>query len=333
MLLITGANGLVGSAVARMAISQGIAVRAIKRPNSDMTMVQDIEHQIDWCLGDVLDIPSLEDALAGITHVVHTAAIVSFVPKDRPAMYKTNVEGTANVVNTCLAANISKLCFLSSVASLGRPDPKRIHGHEDILIDETQRWEVSSLNSHYAKTKYQAEQEVWRGIAEGLNAVMVCPSVILGEGDWYKSSSQLFKFAFDQKPFYPQGDINYVDVLDVASAILQLTYSDIKDERFILNAGKVSYKIFLEKLAISLGKRPPRYGVKQWMAEILWRIEALRMFFTGKAPLLTKETARSSAYHFMYPSNKIKDALGFTFRDLDTTIQRCSTYFLRKSGN
>jgi nucleoside-diphosphate-sugar epimerase len=333
MLLITGANGLVGSAVARMAIAQGIAVRAIKRPQSDMSLLQDIENQIDWVLGDVLDIPSLTDALVGITHVVHTAAVVSFVPKDRPKMYKTNVEGTANVVNACLASHVSKLCFLSSVASLGRPDPKRINADEDIVITEAQRWETSSLNSHYAKTKYQAEQEVWRGIAEGLNAVMVCPSIVLGEGDWTKSSTQLFKFAYDQRAFYPKGDINYVDVLDVAQAILQLTYSEITDQRFTLSAGKVSYKVFLEKLADRFGKRPPRYLVKQWMSEILWRIEAIRTMITGQAPLLTKETAHSSAFRFVYPSTKIKEALNFSFRDLDSTIERCCAYFSRKSTN
>ncbi len=332
MLLITGANGLVGAAVAKMAIAQGIKVRAIKRENSDLSLLGATQHQIEWLVGDVLDVSGLQEAMQGVSHVVHTAAIVSFAPKDRQQMNKTNIEGTANVVNACLEAKVTKLCFLSSVAALGRPDPKTIDASQQIDINENHKWTNSPLNSEYAKTKYKAELEVWRGIAEGLPAVMVCPSIILGEGDWDKSSSQLFKFAYDQKPFYPQGDINYVDVEDVAKAILSLTYNDITEQRYILNAGKVSYQTFLTKVALSFNKRPPRYVVGPLMAAILWRLEAIRTFFTGGSPLLTKETAHSSAYHFYYPNNKIKQDLGFEFIDLDTTIQRCSGYFTRKSG-
>jgi dihydroflavonol-4-reductase len=327
MILITGANGLIGSAVAKRFLQAGIPVRALVRADSDRHTLREVAHQIDWAEGDILDIPSLEKALEGITYIVHTAAIVSFAPKDRDVMFKVNVEGTANVVNACLKAGIKKMGYLSSVAALGRPDAKTISPLNTVVINEKQKWEESELNSNYAKTKYQAELEVWRGIAEGLNAYMVNPTIVLGEGNWNKSSIQLFKYAFDEKPFYPQGVINYVDVLDVAEAMYQLMISDITAERFTLNAGSITYQDFLTKVALGFGKRPPRYKVSQWASQLLWRLEAVRTFFTRKSPLITKETATTSAYQFYYDNRKINKAINFQFCSLDESIERCCKYF------
>lgn len=330
MVLITGANGLVGAAVARRFVAAGMPVRVLVRSQSRRDTLATIAHKIEWAEGDVLDILSLQAALEGVKYVVHCAAIVSFAPKDRTQMYKTNIEGTANVVNACLQASITKLCFLSSVAAIGRPDPKTIAPGQVVNLNENQKWEESPLNSHYAKTKYQAELEVWRGIAEGLPAVMVNPVVILGEGDWTRSSLQLFKYVFDEKPFYPEGHISYVDVADVAESIYQLCLSDIVAERYILSKGHIAYKDFLEKVARAFGKRPPRYRISRTLAQMLWPIEALRSFFTGNAPLLTKETAQTSAYIFEYENTKILNDLAhtnFTFSKLDQTIERCCKTF------
>jgi dihydroflavonol-4-reductase len=330
MVLITGITGLVGSFTARRFLEAGYQVAGLKRQNSDLSLLQGIENQITWHEGDVLDILSLEDAMQGIDLVVHAAAIVSFAPKDQERMLKTNVEGTTNVVNICLDSKVKKLCFVSSVAALGRKTPNE-HTQESIIqINEKATWEESPLNSNYAKTKYLAEMEVWRGQSEGLATVIVNPSIILGEADWTKSSTQLLKYAYDEHSFYPQGNLNYVDVEDLVSIIYQLTTSEISNERYVVSAGEITYKEFLTKVAQKFNKKPPQKLLNKSLTGIIWRLEALRSFFTGKAPLITKETALSSSHSFEYQNEKVKKALNFSFKSLDESLDRICGQLLKK---
>lgn len=329
MILLTGANGLIGSFIAKKFLAEGISVRAIRRAGSDLSLVQDVESEIEWVEGDVLDVSSLEIALQGCTQVVHAAAMVSFSPKEKAKLYQVNVEGTANVVNACLHAGIQKLAYISSVAALGRPAQQSTNPDRPTVVNENQKWEDSPLNSHYAISKYQAELEVWRGISEGLPAVIVNPSVVIGEGDWHRSSTALFKYVYDEKPFYTNGTLNYVDVLDVAEAIYQLLQSDIQDERFIVSGGKTSYKHFFELIAQYMGKNAPRYGVTPLLAEVAWRWEAFKAVFTQKQPLVTKETARTSQLHFFYPSTKLEQSLNFQFHSLEASVQRIAEQLLK----
>jgi dihydroflavonol-4-reductase len=329
-ILITGITGLVGSFTARHFLKSGYKVVGLKRANSDISLIQDIENQIVWFEGDILDILVLEKAIEDVSYVIHAAAIVSFAPKDRDRMFKTNVEGTINVVNLCLEKNIKKLCFVSSVAALGRKIPSEKIENHVIKIDEKATWEENEMNSNYAKSKYLAEMEVWRGQSEGLNSVIVNPSVILGEADWNKSSTQLLKYVYDEHKFYPKGNLNYVDVLDVADCIYQLMTSDISDERFILSAGQMTYKEFFEKVAPRFNKIAPSTLLGKSLTGIVWRVESIRSFFTGKAPLITKETALSSSHSFEYSNNKIKKALNFSFRNLDESLERICKNLLYK---
>ncbi len=322
MVFLTGANGLIGSFIAREFLSEGVPVRAVRRANSDLRLIRDIEDRIEWVEGDVLDVPFLESAIRGCTYVVHAAAVVSFSPKEREKLYKINVEGTANVVNVCLSEGIQKLAYISSVAALGRPSQQSKDPQHPTVVDENQKWEESPLNSHYAISKYQAELEVWRGVSEGLNSVIVNPSVVIGEGDWDKSSTALFKYVYNEKSFYTEGTFNYVDVEDVAEAVYRLVYSDIKNERFILNAGRTTYREFFELIARHMGKKAPSYRVTPLIAEIAWRWEALKAVFTGKPPLVTRETAQSSQQHFTYPATKLEKTLSFQFRTLDESTRR-----------
>jgi dihydroflavonol-4-reductase len=330
MVLITGITGLVGSFTAKRFLEAGYEVAGLKRANSDLSLLQGIENQIVWHEGDVLDIMSLEKAMINIEYVVHTAAIVSFAPKDRDRMFKTNIEGTANVVNLCLENDIKKLCFVSSVAALGRSIPNEKRLANIISIDEKATWEESPLNSNYAKTKYLAEMEVWRGEAEGLNCVVVNPSLILGEADWHKSSTQLLKYVFDEHKFYPQGNLNYVDVRDVAECIFKLTTNEVLGEKFILSAGEITFKDFFEKVAPRLHKKAPNTLLSASLTSIIWRLEAIRSIFTGNAPLITKETALSSSHSFKYPNDKIKQTLGFEFKSLEESLDRICNNLLEK---
>jgi len=329
-ILITGATGLVGSAVARRFIAENQTVLALYRPDSDRSLLKDIEGNIQWIEGDILDISSLETAIDGVDFVVHTAAVVSFVPRDRKMMYKVNVEGTANVVNVCLKYKTQKFCQVSSIAALGRPDSRKVIPGQDVLLDETQRWEDSPENSEYAKTKHLAELEVWRGIAEGLNAVIVNPTLILGEGDWTKSSTQIFRYVYRENPFYTGGIANYVDVKDVAEVIFQLLFSDISSERFLLSGGSISYRDLFNTIADSMKKKRPSYEVGSGLAAVIWRLEAVRTWLMGTKPLITKETAQSGARRIRYNNEKIKKALGFNFQPIEKTVARVSESLLRK---
>lgn len=329
-IFVTGATGLVGSATVRQLLSDGHTVSALFRPGSDRSLLKDIEQQITWLEGDILDIQSLEKAMENIDYVVHAAAIVSFVPRDSATMFKVNIEGTANVINACLKSAVGKLCHVSSVAALGRPTTRLMSGAEIIGIDENQRWEDSPHNSHYARSKYLAELEVWRGIAEGLSAVIVNPSLILGEGDWQKSSTQLFKYVYNENSFYTEGTVNYVDVQDLSRAISALLKSDITAERFILSAGTVSYQKLFATMAKAFGKRSPSLKVGKRLASVIWRAEAIRSWLTGSKPLITKETARSATNHFEFKNSKIKSALHFEYRPLEVTIHRVCESFLNK---
>lgn len=329
IVFVTGTNGLIGSVTARRLLKEGYRVRGLRRSTSDMRLVQDIYAQIEWIEGDVLDISALDVALENVTFIVHTAAIVSFIPRDRHQMYDINVNGTANVVNAAMTAGIKKMAFVSSVAALGRPDPSKLSEREATVIDEHQKWEESPLNSHYGKSKYMAELEVWRGVAEGLPAVVVNPSMVLGEGDWSRSSTQLFKYVFDEKKYYTEGLINYVDVQDVAAAIVTLLFSEIKNERYILSAGHVTYRELFTKIALAFGKQPPTKTVSTFMAETIWRVEAVRSWLTGSKPLITKETAKTARTKLIYDGQKIKHAIGFTYKTLDESVQRVCK-FLKK---
>ena len=329
-ILITGITGLVGSFTARHFLKLGFQVAGLKRENSDLSLLKDIENQIVWYEGDVLDILALEKSIENVDYVVHAAAIVSFAPKDRKKMFKTNVEGTINVVNLCLEKNVKKLCFVSSVAALGRKIPNEKTLNHTIKINEKATWEEDKLNSNYAKTKYLAEMEVWRGQSEGLDSVIVNPSLILGEADWNKSSTQLLKYVYDEHKFYPEGNLNYVDVEDVAACIYKLTTSDISNERFILSAGQIIYKDFFEKVALRFYKKAPATLLSKSLTEIVWRFEAIKSFFTGNAPLITKETALSSNHSFEYQNDKIKKTLDFSFKSLDQSLDRICKNLLKK---
>ena len=326
-VFITGATGFIGSHIARRYLAEGHPVSVLYRPQNGYGLLADVADQLTWHEGDVLDIPSLEAAILvgrdpGRIDVIHAAAIVSFIPKDRDQMERINVEGTTNVVNVCLKAGVRKLGYVSSVAAIGRPVAKGGKPGEPVVVDEDQKWEESPNNSTYAKTKYLAELEVWRAVAEGLNAVMVNPSVVLGVGDWSRSSLQLIKYAQDEKPFYPAGLVNYVDVLDVTDALVRLMQSDTTAQRFILNGGTIPYRSLLEQIAAVLGKRPPTWRVPPALTQLLWPMEAVRSWLTGKTPLITRETARSASALYQYDGLKIKQVLRFQYRPLSETLQR-----------
>jgi nucleoside-diphosphate-sugar epimerase len=259
---------------------------------------------------------SLEEAMKDVEQVYHCAAIVSFNPKKKAEMQRANVEGTANVVNACLNAGIRKLVFVSSVAALGRI-------RENTFINESMNWSEETSNSEYGKSKYFAEMEVWRGIGEGLDAVIVNPVIILGAGDWEKGSSGLFKSAYDEFPWYTQGTGGFVDVADVVKAMILLMESNISAERFILCADNLSYREIFTAMANNFHKKPPHKKVTPLLAAIVWRVEAVKAIFTGKDPLLTKETAKTAAAKVSFDNTKLKQFFpAFQYTPINNSLER-----------
>ncbi len=313
MIFVTGASGLVGSHLIQSLLSKGKKVRALYR---QAVPVFAGSEQCDWVKGDILDPIGLNEALEGVEYVYHCAAIVSFAPGAASKMLHSNVEGTANVVNACLTQKVKKLIFVSSVAALGRI-------RETEAIDESMHWTPETSNSVYGQSKYLAELEVWRAMEEGLPMAIVNPVIILGAGDWNNGSSGIFKSAYNEFPWYTGGMSGFVDVLDVVDAMQLLMESNITGQRYVLSADNLTYRSLFNSIATAFNKRLPYKKVTPLLASIVWRLEAIKGFFTGKAPLLTKETAATAQATVRFNNQKFLKAFpDFQYRNLGDTINR-----------
>ena len=271
-------------------------------------------NKIEWVDGDITDVYSVLEAMKDIKQVYHCAAFVSFHPRDYKQMFKVNVEGTANIVNMAMEKGIDKFCHVSSVAAIGRSD-------ENNHISENSPWKASKQNSNYAISKYAGEQEVWRGITEGLNAVIVNPSMVLGPGNLNNGSTELFGGVLKGLKFYSEGINGFVDVRDVTKSMMQLMARNISGERYIISSENISYNDLFFEIADAFGKARPSIKVNKWMSEAAWRIEALRTFFTRGKPFVTKETAQSSQYQWFYTNEKIKKETGIDFIPVKESIK------------
>ena len=329
MILVTGGTGLVGSHLLFELTKQQQPIRAIKRSHSDLTSVKkifatapELFNKIEWFDADILDTELLTVAFKNITHVYHNAAIVSFDPKKTEQMLQANIDGTANVVNLCIECGVTKLVFTSSVAAMGR------NLNNEPVTEET-HWYASKENSNYAISKYGAEREVWRGIAEGLNAVIVNPSVILGDGNWDSNSGALIKYVFNQKPFYPTGVTGFVDVRDVVACMLKLMQSDVTAERFIISSENLPYKTLMDWAAEAMQRKKANIKVTPFLNFLGWRFEKVLSLFTGRSPLITKETSASSVKKQYYLNDKIIAATGHQFISIKESVAWTCKMFLK----
>ena len=316
MILVTGANGLLGSYICRKLLAENIPFLALKRPHSHLGLLDDVKDHIKWVVADLQDIEALEGQIEKVDTVIHSASLISFHHEDHAHMSTVNVLGTRNIVNLCLRLKIPRFIYISSVAALGKP--KNIYE-----IDEDTEWQPSGLNSAYGESKYYAELEVWRGQAEGLKTTVINPSIILGPGDWQKSSAQIFKYVWDEKLVYTTGKINYVDVRDVADIVTDLYKGGSYGERFIVNAGNASYKDVFGIIAKYFNKKPPRIKAASWMIRPAIALAKIASLLKGGKPLLTWESVRLSQTNFYFKNDKIVNHLAFKFRSLDDTIQWC----------
>jgi dihydroflavonol-4-reductase len=322
MVLVTGGTGFIGAYIISNLVKKGYPVRAIRRSNHIPAFIpKEVLEKVDWVKGDVLDISLLCDAMDNVEAVIHSAAVVSFHARDRHRMYETNIEGTANVVNVALEKKIGRFVHISSVAAVGRTAAGEV-------VTEEKKWEETRQNTHYAITKRQAELEVWRGFAEGLNGVIVNPSTVIGYGDWHQSSSAIFRNVYKEFPWYTKGINGFVGVEDVAEATVRLMETDFTEQRFILNADNWSFQQLFDTIADGFQKRKPHRLATPFLGEIAWRIEAFKKLFADGKPLLTRESSRVAHSVTRFDASAILKALpGFKFTPLNDVINdACKKY-------
>lgn len=333
MILVTGATGLVGSHLLMALLENNEKVRAIYRTATALEKTKSLFHNynktalfdaVEWVQADITDVPSLESVFPNIESVYHCAALISFDPSDEKLLRKTNIEGTANVVNFCLAYQVKKLCYVSSIAALG--DLKA----SEMMVTEETEWNPEIAHSDYAISKYGAEMEVWRGQQEGLSVTVVNPGVILGPGFWDAGSGLLFTQIAKGLPFYTKGTSGFVAVTDVVKSMIQSMESENSGSRFIVVAENISYETIVKTIAAALKVKAPTFHAKPWMTEIYWRIESLLGFLIGKKRALSQTTARTIHQTDLYSNEKIKSELHFQFQDVTQYILEIGKYYPQK---
>ncbi|MEO5584961.1 MAG: NAD-dependent epimerase/dehydratase family protein [Flavobacteriales bacterium] len=329
MDLVTGGTGIVGAHVLDALLTEGRSVRALLRKGSDVSIVKRIlEHyhpdgaerflRIQWVEGDLFDVDALREAMQGVEHVYHCAAMVSFDPRDARELLRTNVEGTANVVDAALDSGVKRLCHVSSTATIGG-------GLDGGIGDETKPFVQDKNSSGYAISKADAELEVHRGIAEGLHAVMVNPCVVLGPGQHRRSTMTMIDRVRKGSRFFPGGTNAVVDARDVATAMIRLITDGGTGERYLLIGEEISYERLFTLIAQSAGKPAPSLKLPSWALELGWRAEGLRTLFGGR-PLITRNTARTASRVRHYDGSKVKRLLGMQFRSAEEAVRNVADF-------
>lgn len=336
MQLVTGATGIVGSHVLLECALRG-PVKALVRRGSDRTIVErvfrhyrsdasDLLTSIEWVETDILDMDGLNAAMRGVLQVYHTAAVVSFAPGDAKDMQRVNVTGTANVVNAALENGVRRLCHVSSTAAIGE---------EPAGVPRTERspWNSDKHTSVYSQSKYAAEQEVYRGIAEGLDAVMVNPCVVIGPGQPERSSMTLMERLQKGVAFFPPGSNAVVDARDVAHCMVALIEKGQTGERFLLVGENVTYQRLFALCAHAFNHPPPSRSIRPWMLHVAWRLEALRSAISGSRPFITHATAHSALNQRSYSADKVVALLGHRFRTAEEAVVNVAAFLNGSNGH
>ncbi|MCS7074590.1 MAG: NAD-dependent epimerase/dehydratase family protein [Bacteroidia bacterium] len=325
MILVTGANGFLGQYIVQELLNHQLPVRAyVRNPQPFQAKFPSVQ----IAQGDVLEVGNLQEAMDGVEYVIHAAATVSFWKKRHAEMMRINEIGTANVVNVCLEKKIKRLLHVSSSSAFGRPE-----GGSD--INEQTKWRESPINSQYGKSKYLAEKQVYRGIEEGLSAVFVNPVIILGSGDWQAPSLRIFSTIFSGLKFYPPGMNGYVAATDVAEVIRRLLFDQSipNGEKFLLCAENWYYKDLFELIAKELNVPPPSIAIRPWMQALAGNLYEFLATFTGKEPLVTRETVRTGSGTYRYDGSKITRTIDFHYRSIPEVIHETCLQFLKEHGN
>lgn len=311
-ILITGITGLFGSYLAKEFAALG-DIYGFRRTDSSLRLLQGVEFPITWNEGELSDIESLENAMKGMDLVIHAAGMVSFDAVEKDNLHRVNVDGTTNLINAMLNTGVKKLLYVSSVAAIGRSAELR-------TLDENFKWTESPLNTDYGISKYLAELEAWRGEQEGLDLIVLNPSILLGKVSDDRSSTDIYHYVIEENTYYPKGNLNYIDVRDAAKQARELVEKESWGERFILNKESISYKEFFEKMAVSFGKKAPSKAISPLMLKVAVFFNTIfRILGLSKSPL-NKKTAMISQQKVYFDNAKVNKLLESEYYSLDETL-------------
>jgi dihydroflavonol-4-reductase len=324
-VLVTGATGFVGSVLTRQLVADGADVRVFRREDSSLDLLGEAADEVERAVGDLTYARSLYEALEGVERVYHVAGKVSFARRDREALRRVNVDGTANVVNAALEAGVERVVHTSSIAALGRPVSA------DTVIDETTEWRDAGHRSAYARSKRQAELEVHRGIAEGLDAVLVNPSLVFGVGGPNTNTRRIVNaLRHERLPAVPPGGTNVVDVQDVAAGHRRAMSRGETGRRYVLGGENLSWRSIAETLAEAFGVDPPSYTAPSFLLKAGAVVAEVVSAVTRTRPVLTRDTARTAARTHRYDNTRARAELDCSFRPFADTARRIAEALARE---
>ncbi|KYG60702.1 dihydroflavonol 4-reductase [Bdellovibrio bacteriovorus] len=323
-ILVTGANGFLGSWVTRALVNEGHHVYALVRPKSDLSELSGV--QCKYVHGDVTDVHSLLEAFKGVDTVFHLAGVIAYKKSQRHLMDKVNVEGTANVVSVCREHKVRRLVYLSSVVAIGAG-----YTPQDIL-NEDSAYNISDLNLGYFETKHEAEKIVKKACDKGeINAVMLNPSTIYGAGDAKKGSRKMqLKVAQGKLKFYTSGGVNVVAVEDVVQGILSAWKNGRNGERYILSGENILIKDLFAMIAAEAGVKPPPYQMPDSVLHTVGAIGDAMEKLGLKGPLSRENAYTATMYHW-FDSSKAQKELGFKPRPAREAIHN-SVQWMKDQG-
>ncbi len=320
MNLVTGATGLVGSHVLLALLQQGQSVIAMKRSTSDVKEVEtvfsyytseykELYKKIIWREADLNDALGFDELLKDVTTVYHCAALISLNNNNREQVMRSNVEGTANLVNACLLNKVQNFCFVSSIAALQNKDIKTD-------VDESVFWKSSPDQDVYSLSKYLAEQEVWRAIEEGLNAVIVNPGVIIGPGNWGRGTGQLVSLSAQGVKFYTEGVTGFIAAEDVANVMVALINKKAFGERFILVENNYSFKHILQKIHAELSQPIPKINA----GKTFLTLGRIFSFLLPAGQKISSSTVSTLLSKTTYSNQKLRSYLDYKLKTIDECI-------------
>ena len=335
MIFVTGATGLIGSHLLLDLAQKENEILAIKHSEKGIKNVINVFKyyypdnykilfdKISWVKGDILDIDFLKKTSKNIKKIYHCAGFISFKKSEKKLMKEINIQGTKNIIDICLTNNIEKLCYVSSIASLGKTQ-------DNEAITEKTSLKIEDKISYYSRTKLEAEMEIWRGIAHGLNAVIVNPSIILGIGDFNNGSLKFFPMINKGLSFYTLGKTGFVDVKDVSKIMIKLMNSNIVNERFIISENNYTYQEIFNFIAKYLNKKIPNKLASSFLLKTAYILDLIKskIFFSNQK--MTRETIISSQNISLYDNEKIRKTLNYSFIPIENTIKLACKYFLKE---
>ncbi len=322
-ILVTGATGFVGGALARALAARGVAPRLLVRANSDPTNIAQIPGE--RVVGDLTDPASLARAVAGCRQVFHVAADYRIWVPDPAAMLRANVDGSAALVRAAQAADVERIVYCSSVAALGLTGT-------DHPADETTPVDESRIVGTYKLSKFRAEQAVLALARQGAPVVVVNPSMPIGPGDVKPTpTGRLIRDAARGKiPAFVDTGMNVVHVDDVAEGHLLAMQRGRIGSKYILGGDNLDLRALLALIAEQAGRRPPRISLPRGPLFPLAAVAELYGRISGHEPLLTLDALRMSRKKMFFSSDLARAELGYAPRPVHEAIRDALAWFAHR---